>query len=200
MGGPPAEFQTLTSPRQADLDPVHDIVSDLLAREATTDGVIDAKKLKIWQEKHGPALPPCPTRSARSSLAARPTPPRALAEGAAARREALVAHSKLQVGKEFDKQLAQGSPEAKAMRADPRSRALRAQPVRRPCRTPSAACLSARTLSKPCSGWRRGRGKHGGPRRPETRGSQSHHREGHQHDRGGHDRVRRFEALERRRR
>ena len=44
------------------MDPVHDIVSDSLAREATTDGMIDAKKLKTWQEKHRPALEALPDK------------------------------------------------------------------------------------------------------------------------------------------
>ena len=106
------------------MDPVHDIVSDSLAREATTDGVIDAKKLKAWQEKHGPALAALPDEIRQKFVGGEADAAGALAEGAAARRETLTAHGKLQVGKEFDKQLAQGSPEAKAMRADPAFKGL----------------------------------------------------------------------------
>ena len=106
------------------MDPVHDIVSDSLAREATTDGVIDAKKLKTWQENHRPALEALPAEIREKFLGGEADAAGALAEGAASRREALIAHSKLQVGKEFEKQLAQGSPTAKAMRADPAFKGL----------------------------------------------------------------------------
>ena len=83
------------------MDPVHDIVSDSLARHATTDGMVDAKKLAKWQEDHRPALEALPDNIRQKFLSGPNEANEALAEGAAGRREALIAHSKLEAGKEM---------------------------------------------------------------------------------------------------
>ena len=95
------------------MDPVHDIVSDSLARGATTDGMIDAKKLTTWQEKHRPALEALPDNIREKFLGGPNQAGQALAEGAAARRASLIEHNKRDVAKEIGE-----SPSA-AMRADP---------------------------------------------------------------------------------
>lgn len=100
------------------LDPVHDIVSDSLAREATTDGMVDAGKLQRWQAKYSDALRALPDDIRQKFVSGPNEANEALAEGAAARREALIAHSKLDVAKEMGK-----SP-AVAMRADPAFKGL----------------------------------------------------------------------------
>ena len=124
----PSGYQRLKAYAEATgkpyMDPVHDIVSDSLAREATTDGVVDPAKLKRWQAKYSDALRALPDEVRRKFVGGDAAAAGALAEDAAARRESLIAHSKIQVGKEFDKQLAQGSPEAAEMRADPAFRGL----------------------------------------------------------------------------
>lgn len=95
------------------MDPVHDIVSDSLAREATTDGMIDAKKLTTWQEKHRPALESLPDQTRQKFLGGPNQAGQALAEGAAARRTALIDHNKRDVAKEM------GASASAADRADP---------------------------------------------------------------------------------
>jgi hypothetical protein len=102
------------------LDPVHDIVSDSLAREATTDGMVDAGKLQRWQAKYSDALRALPDDIRQKFVGGPNEANEALAEGAASRREALIAHSKLDVAKEMGKQ----APEAVAMRADPAIKSL----------------------------------------------------------------------------
>ena len=100
------------------LDPVHDIVSDSLAREATTDGMVDAGKLQRWQAKYSDALRALPDDIRQKFVSGPNEANEALAEGAAARREALIAHSKLDVAK------AMGKSPAAAMRADPAFKGL----------------------------------------------------------------------------
>jgi hypothetical protein len=102
------------------LDPVHDIVSDSLAREATTDGMVDAGKLQRWQAKYGDALRALPDEIRQKFVSGPGEANEALAEGAAQRREALIANSKLDVAREMGKQ----APEAAAMRADPAFKGL----------------------------------------------------------------------------
>jgi hypothetical protein len=97
------------------MDPVHDIVADSLAREATTDGMVDAKKLQAWQGKYREALNALPDEIRQRFVGGPTQAGQALAEGAAARREALIAHSKLDVAKQMGKE----SPEAQAMRKNP---------------------------------------------------------------------------------
>jgi hypothetical protein len=102
------------------MNPVHDIVADSLAREATTDGMVDAAKLKGWQKKYDSALSALPEDIRKNFVRGPGEASEALAEGAAARREALIAHSKLDVAKEMGKQ----APEAAAMRSNPAFKAF----------------------------------------------------------------------------
>jgi hypothetical protein len=100
------------------MDPVHDIVADSLAREATTDGMVDAGKLQRWQAKYSDALRALPDEIRQKFVSGPNEANEALAEGAAARREALIAHNKLDIAKEM------GKPESAAMRADPAFKGL----------------------------------------------------------------------------
>ena len=100
------------------MDPVHDIVSDSLARGATTDGMIDAKKLKTWQEKYRPALEALPDEVRKKFLSGPNEAGQALAEGAAARRTSLIEHNKRDVAKEM------GASASAADRADPAFRGI----------------------------------------------------------------------------
>jgi hypothetical protein len=103
------------------MDPVHDIVADSLAREATTDGMIDANKLQRWQAKYSDALGALPEQVRNRFVGSPGAAQQALAEGAAARREALIAHTKTDFAKAVGK-----SPSAQ-MRADPAIKALEGQ-------------------------------------------------------------------------
>jgi hypothetical protein len=95
------------------LDPFKDIVSDSLARDATTDGMIDPAKLAKWQADHGDALRALPSDVHEQYIKGPAEAAAALAETAAQRRAALVAHSKIDIAKQVGK-----SP-AEAMRRDP---------------------------------------------------------------------------------
>jgi hypothetical protein len=102
------------------MDPVHDIVADSLSREATTDGMVDAAKLNRWQAKYSDALRALPDEIRQKFVRGPGEAGEALAEGAAARREALIAHSKLDIAKEMGKQ----APEAEAIRSNPALKAF----------------------------------------------------------------------------
>jgi hypothetical protein len=97
------------------MDPVHDIVADSLAREATTDGMVDAAKLQRWQAKYSDALRALPDEVRQKFIKGPNEAGQALAEGAAARRNELVEHMKRDVAKEMGKE----SPQAAAMRSHP---------------------------------------------------------------------------------
>jgi hypothetical protein len=95
------------------LDPFNDIVADSLAREATTDGMVDAAKLTKWQAKYRDALRALPDEVRQRYVRGPGEAGAALAEGAAQRRQALIAHSKRDVAKEM------GKPDSAALRANP---------------------------------------------------------------------------------
>jgi hypothetical protein len=97
------------------IDPFNDIVADSLAREATTDGMIDPAKLTKWQGKYRDALRALPDDVRQRYVKGPGEAGEALAEGAAQRRRALIEHSKLDIAKQMGKE----SPQAQAMRSNP---------------------------------------------------------------------------------
>lgn len=102
------------------LDPFNDIVADSLAREATTDGMVDPAKLTKWQAKYRDALRALPDEVRQRYVKGPGQAGEALAEGAAQRRRALIEHSKLDVAKQMGKEASQ----AAAMRANPAFKAF----------------------------------------------------------------------------
>ena len=95
------------------IDPFKDIVSDSLARNATTDGMIDPAKFAKWQQDYGEALRALPADVAQNYVKGPAEAAAQLAEDAANRRAAMIAHSKLDVAKQMGK-----SP-ADALRKEP---------------------------------------------------------------------------------
>jgi hypothetical protein len=81
------------------IDPFKDVVSDSMAREATTNGMIDPAKLAKWQQDYEGALRALPA-DVRQNFVKGPAEAAAqLADDAANRRAAMIAHQKLDAGK-----------------------------------------------------------------------------------------------------